>query len=131
MVLTDWSLTASRQAKIIRNATSQSKGRRGNDACRVREHLTEAEMDKLLAALKRNRHGHRDWLIGLIIYRHGPRARLPLSSRGHSSNVSIARSQDQKLESMNTRRPHIDHIDRLEPARDADRQAFVGFHKGL
>ena len=62
-----------RQAKIVRNATSRSKGRRGNDAYRVREHLTEAEMDKLLAALKRNRHGHRDWLIGLIIYRHGLR----------------------------------------------------------
>jgi integrase len=30
-------------------------------------------MDKLLAALKRNRHGHRDWLVGLIIYRHGLR----------------------------------------------------------
>jgi site-specific recombinase XerD len=30
-------------------------------------------MDKLLAALKGNRHGHRDWLIGLIIYRHGLR----------------------------------------------------------
>jgi hypothetical protein len=26
-----------------------SKGRRGNNAYRVREHLTEAEMDKLLA----------------------------------------------------------------------------------
>ena len=62
-----------RQAKIVRNATSHSKGRRGNDAYRVREHLTEAETDKLLAALKRNRHGHRDWLIGLVIYRHGLR----------------------------------------------------------
>jgi integrase len=30
-------------------------------------------MDKLLAALKRNRRGHRNWLIGLIIYRHGLR----------------------------------------------------------
>ena len=62
-----------RQAKIVRNATSRSKGRRGNDAYRVREHLTEAEMGKLLAALKDNRHGHRDWLIGLVIYRHGLR----------------------------------------------------------
>ncbi len=62
-----------RQAKKYRNATSRSKGRRGNDAYRVREHLTEAEMDKLLAALERNRHGHRDWLIGLVIYRHGLR----------------------------------------------------------
>ena len=35
--------------------------------------VTEAEMDKLLAALKGNRHGRRDWLIGLVIYRHGLR----------------------------------------------------------
>jgi hypothetical protein len=35
--------------------------------------MTEAEMDKLLAALRRNRHGHRDWLVGLLIYRHGLR----------------------------------------------------------
>ncbi len=62
-----------RPAKKYRNATSRSKGRRRNGAYRVREHLTEAEMDKLLAALKGNRHGHRDWLVGLIIYRHGLR----------------------------------------------------------
>ena len=37
-----------RQAKIVRNATSRSEGRRANDAYRVREHLTEAEMDKVL-----------------------------------------------------------------------------------
>ena len=61
------------QAKIVRNAISRSRGRRGNDAYRVREHLTETEMDKLLAALKRNRHSHRDWLIALVIYRHGLR----------------------------------------------------------
>jgi integrase len=30
-------------------------------------------MEKLLAALKGNRHGHLDWLIGLVIYRHGLR----------------------------------------------------------
>jgi integrase len=62
-----------RQAKIVRNATSRSKGRRGNDAYRVREHLTEVEMDEVLSALKGNRHAHRDWLIGLVIYRHGLR----------------------------------------------------------
>jgi integrase len=30
-------------------------------------------MAKLLTALKTNRHGHRDWLIGLLIYRHALR----------------------------------------------------------
>ena len=38
---------------------------------RAGEHLTEVERDKRLRALKGNRHGHRDWLIGLVIYRHG------------------------------------------------------------
>jgi hypothetical protein len=60
------------QGRKQRNATS-SKGRQGNEAYRVREHLTEAEIERLLAALKQNRYGHRDWLIGLLIYRHGLR----------------------------------------------------------
>jgi type 1 fimbriae regulatory protein FimB/type 1 fimbriae regulatory protein FimE len=47
--------------------------RKDNSDYRTREHLTEPEIDKLLAALKANRHGHRDWLIGLIIFRHGLR----------------------------------------------------------
>jgi site-specific recombinase XerD len=62
-----------RSVELERNATSRSKGRQINDAYRVREHLTEAEMTKLLAALKANRYGQRDWLIGLLIYRHGLR----------------------------------------------------------
>ena len=64
---------AASASQIVCNATSRSKGRRGNDAYRVREHLTEAEMGKLRAAFKCNRHGHRDWLIKLVIYRHGLR----------------------------------------------------------
>jgi integrase len=43
------------------------------NSTRPRQHLTEAEIDKLLSALKGNRHGQRDWLVGLIIYRHGLR----------------------------------------------------------
>ena len=50
-----------------------SAGRKPNKAYRTREHLTESEIAKLLAALKANRHGYRDWLIGLLIYRHGLR----------------------------------------------------------
>src|ERR1700723_2533138 len=60
-------------AETIEMRPVASKGRKANADYRVREHLTEAEMDRLLAALKHNRHGHRDWLIGLLIYRHGLR----------------------------------------------------------
>ena len=59
-----------RKGETDRNATS---GRLPNNVYRIREHLTETEIDKLLAALKRNRYGYRDWLIGLTIYRHGLR----------------------------------------------------------
>ena len=62
-----------KQSRKQRNATSSAKGRQGNEVYRVREYLTEAEIEKLLTALRQNRYGHRDWLIGLLIYRHGLR----------------------------------------------------------
>jgi type 1 fimbriae regulatory protein FimB/type 1 fimbriae regulatory protein FimE len=64
----------SRHLKLVKSAVMRPvPARKANEAYRVREHLTEAEMDKLLAALRQNRHGHRDWLIALLIYRHGLR----------------------------------------------------------
>jgi type 1 fimbriae regulatory protein FimB/type 1 fimbriae regulatory protein FimE len=35
------------------------------------EHLTEAEVERLIAAAKGNRHGHRDATMILVAYRHG------------------------------------------------------------
>jgi hypothetical protein len=53
-----------RRALVTFNLCDQCQvGRDANEVYRVREHLTEDEVAKLLAALKRNRHGHRDWLI--------------------------------------------------------------------
>jgi hypothetical protein len=55
--------------------------------------LTEDEMARLLAALKRNRHGQRDWLIGLLIYRHGLRVSeacdLPVKAYNRSKLCNI------------------------------------------
>ena len=70
-----------RRSKTQHNATS-SKGRQGNEVYRVREHLTEAEIEKLLAALKQTRHGRRDSLIGLLMYRHNPVCGVPTLSAG-------------------------------------------------
>ena len=49
-------------------------GRRPNAELRTREHLTEAEVNKLIAVAKGNRHGHRDATMILIAFRHGLRA---------------------------------------------------------
>ena len=48
--------------------------RRSNRELRLREHLTELEIAKLIEAAKRNRHGQRDAAMILICFRHGLRA---------------------------------------------------------
>src|SRR5271163_4072561 len=65
-----------------------SQGRKPNEVYRVREHLTEDEVAKLLVALKCNRHGHRDWLIGLLIYRHGLRVSEACDLRWDDINLA-------------------------------------------
>jgi type 1 fimbriae regulatory protein FimB/type 1 fimbriae regulatory protein FimE len=45
-----------------------------NAKLRTREHLTESEVEKLMAATKGNRYGHRDATMILVGYRHGLRA---------------------------------------------------------
>src|ERR1700720_3445700 len=61
--------------KLVKTTEMRPVAARATAECGVgdREHLTESEMDRLLAALNRKRHGQRDWLIGLLIYRHGLR----------------------------------------------------------
>jgi integrase len=76
-----------------------SKGRKPNEAYRVREHLTEDEMSKLLAALKANRHGQRDWLIGLLIYRHGLRVSEACDLRWDDINLAKRTIQVRRLKS--------------------------------
>jgi integrase len=45
-----------------------------NRKLRTREYLTEAEVERLMAAAKGNRYGHRDATMALVAYRHGLRA---------------------------------------------------------
>jgi len=45
-----------------------------NADLRTREHLTPDEVERLIEVAKSNRHGHRDWLMVLLAYRHGLRA---------------------------------------------------------
>jgi type 1 fimbriae regulatory protein FimB/type 1 fimbriae regulatory protein FimE len=73
------------------------KGRKPNNAYRVREHLTEDEVNRLLAALKSNRYGQRDWLIGLLIYRHGLRVSEACDLRWDDINLAKRTIQVRRL----------------------------------
>jgi site-specific recombinase XerD len=57
----------------MQTENAKRPGRLPNSAYRTREHLTESEVGKVLDALKRNRNGHRDRLMGLLCFRHGLR----------------------------------------------------------
>ena len=50
--------------------------KRPNIEVRSREHLTEAEVERLIKAAAANRQGHRDQTMILVTYRHGLRERL-------------------------------------------------------
>ena len=45
-----------------------------NGELRTREYLTKVEVERLLAAAKTNRYGHRDATMALVAFRHGLRA---------------------------------------------------------
>jgi integrase len=52
---------------------NRTVGRQPNASYRTREHLTAAEIEKLLAAARNNRWSHRDSIMILVAYRHGMR----------------------------------------------------------
>jgi integrase len=57
-------------ATVNRTVRPVPPGRRPNAELRSREHLTEAEIERLIDAAKSNRHGHRDAAMLLAAFRH-------------------------------------------------------------
>jgi integrase len=65
--------------------------RRPNADLRTREYLTPDEVEALMAAVKANRHGHRDSTMVLITYRHGLRAAEVVDLRWSQIDLDNAR----------------------------------------
>jgi type 1 fimbriae regulatory protein FimB/type 1 fimbriae regulatory protein FimE len=65
--------------------------RRRNAEVRTREYLTEAEVNRLIAAAGNNRNGHRDATMVLIAYRHGLRAAELVTLRWDSVDFNHGR----------------------------------------
>jgi site-specific recombinase XerD len=61
-----------------------------NADLRTREHLTEAEVELLMAAAQGNRWGHRDATMVLVAYRHGLRAAELVDLRWEQVDLTTA-----------------------------------------
>jgi integrase len=101
------------------HAAEEAKGsvlrpvRKANAEYRVREHLTETEIEKLLAALRRNRHGQRDALIGLMIYRHTLRVSEACDLRWDDIDLAARTIVIRRLKGS---RDSTHYLERDEPA---------------
>jgi len=61
-----------------------------NSRLRTREYLTEAEVERLMHAARKNRWGHRDATMILVAYRHGLRASELVDLRWEQLDVRTA-----------------------------------------
>lgn len=92
--------TAKRTAPSTGNGTVTPPRRQANDAVREREHLTEAEVEKLLKAARGDdsrRYGHRDATMILIAFRHALRVSELVNLRWSDVDFKAARLNVKRL----------------------------------
>jgi integrase len=102
--------------------------RQPNSELRSREHLTEAEVDKLIEAAKDNRYGHRDATMLLVAYRHGLRASEVCDLRWeqidwNSATLHVHRVKSGKPSTHPIRGDELRALRKLH--RDAPKSLFI------
>jgi integrase len=95
--------------------------RRPNAELRAREYLTEAEIERLLDAVKGNRWGHRDMTMILVAFRHGLRVAELIDLRWDQIEFENARLYVRRAKN-GTPSVHPIHGDELRALRRLQRE---------
>ena len=95
--------------------------RRPNAELRAREYLTEAEIERLLDAVKGNRWGHRDMTMILVAFRHGLRVAELIDLRWDQIEFDSARLHVRRAKN-GTPSVHPIHGDELRALRRLQRE---------
>ena len=95
--------------------------RRPNAELRSREYLTEAEIERLLDAVKSNRYGHRDMTMLLVVFRHGLRVGELIDLRWDQIEFESARLHVRRSKN-GTPSVHPIHGDELRALRKLQRE---------
>jgi integrase len=121
--------------------------RRPNRELRTREHLTPAEVDRLIEVAKKNRRGHRDATMILVAYRHGfrpielvdlrwdqvdfdgHRLHVRRAKKGNPSTHLLQGDEMRALRKLRRESPHSDFVflsERGAPFSEAGFAKMVG-----
>src|SRR6266511_4124185 len=74
--------------------------------CRVKDFLTDAEIEQFLTAARKGTHGPRDFLLALLAYRHGFRVSELIDVRLEELDLKTARLFVRRLKSsLSTEHP--------------------------
>ena len=107
----------------LRNVVRTTPTRPKNKDVRSREHLTPAEVEKLMAAAASGRYGHRDASLILIVYRHGLRVSELVSLRWdqvdlNSGLLHVSRLKNGTPSTHPLRGPELRALRRLQKAQE-------------
>lgn len=100
-----------------------------NAELRTREHLTEAQVERLIGAARKNRWGHRDGTMVLVAYRHGLRAAELVDLRWDQLDFRTGTLHVRRVK-RGTPSTHPISGDELRALRRLQRQFTIRLHFG-